>query len=237
MEIKNLALRPAADAVDEYDSDMEAEWIQTPSVDTVADEDEIQIDPNGDLLLRIGTDPSSGDTRSYRVCSNTLQRSSPFWRRSLYETVSEIRTHDGECWECTPSLYACQFDKSSGLVILLNIIHSKFYQVPRDPTLTEIYNTLCLASSYEMEQVLQPWITQWYGVLKSAETSRNGHDLGMLACMAWTLGDERLFSRTIIKIALTCVADNEGHMVTTEGVRLDNYIHDSLGSPMISGII
>ncbi|KAK1982104.1 hypothetical protein LZ30DRAFT_718259 [Colletotrichum cereale] len=237
MAFKDLALRPVADVVVEYDSDMEAEWIRTPSDDTLADEDEVQIDPSGDLLLRTGTDPLSGDTLSFRVCSNTLRRSSPFWKRSLYEMSSEIRTHDAEWWACTPSLYACQYVKSSGLIILLNIIHSKFHQVPRNPTIAEVYNTLCLASSYEMEQVLQPWIAQWYGSLKSAETSRNGHDLGMLACMAWTLGDERLFERTLVKISLTCIADGEGRMMTADGVRLDNYIHDSLGSPLISETI
>ncbi|KAK1569725.1 uncharacterized protein LY79DRAFT_653839 [Colletotrichum navitas] len=237
MALKNLALRPAADMVAEYDSDTETEWVQTPSDDTLPDEDEIKIDPNGDLLLRTGADPSSGDALSFRVCSNTLRRASSFWKRSLYEMSSEIRTHDGKWWACTPSLYACQYDKSSGLVILLNIIHSKFHQVPRNATVTEIYNTLCLASLYEMEEVLQPWIAQWYGELKSAETSRNGRDLGMLACIAWTLGDERLFQRTIVKITLTCVADEEGRMMTADGVRLDDYTHDFLGSPLISEII
>ncbi|GJC88918.1 hypothetical protein ColLi_11756 [Colletotrichum liriopes] len=235
MEFKNLTIRTSADVVDDYDSDMDSEWIQTPSDDTPADADEIQIDPNGDLLLHTGPDPSSGDTKLFRVCSNTIRRSSPFWKRSLYETASEIRAHDEEWWACTPSLYACQYDKSSGLIILLNIIHSNFNQIPSEPTLTEIYNILCLASSFEMELVLQPWIAQWHGILKSAETSRNGHDLGMLACMAWTLGDERLFTRTTIKITLTCVADKEGHMITADGVRLDDYIYDSLGSPTISG--
>ncbi|KAK2010675.1 hypothetical protein LZ32DRAFT_588135 [Colletotrichum eremochloae] len=236
MAFKNLALRPVADVVDEYDSDMETEWVQTPSDDSLPDEDEVKIDLNGDLLLRTGANSSSGDTLSFRVCSYTLRRSSPFWKRSLYEMSSEIRTHDGEWWAYTPSLYACPYDKSSGLIILLNIIHSKFHQVPRNPTIAEIYNTLCLASLYDMEQVLQPWIAQWYGSLKSAETSRNGQDLGMLACIAWTLGDERLFERTIAKITLTCVAE-QGHMMTTDGVRLDDYIHDSLGSPLISEII
>ncbi|KAK2031976.1 hypothetical protein LX32DRAFT_556256 [Colletotrichum zoysiae] len=237
MALKNLALRPVSDVVVEYDSDTESEWVQIPSDDTVTDEDEIKIDPHGDLILRTGADPSSGDTVSFRVCSNTLRRSSPFWKRSLYEMAPEIRTHNGEWWACTPSLYACQYDKSSGLTILLNLIHSEFHRVPRNPTITEIYNTLCLASLYEMEQVLQPWIAQWYGSLKSAETSRNGRDLGMLACIAWTLGDERLFERTIAKITLTCVADEEGHMMTADGVRLDDYTHDSLGSPLISETI
>ncbi|KAK1997679.1 hypothetical protein LX36DRAFT_635758 [Colletotrichum falcatum] len=238
MAFKNLALRPVADVVVEYDSDMETEWVPTPSDDALSDEDEIQIDPNGDLLLRTGADPSSGGALSFRVCSKTLRRSSPFWKRSLYEMSSEMATHEQEWWwACTPSLYACHHDKSSGLIILLNIIHSEFHQVPKNPTITEIYNTLCLASSYEMEQVLQPWIAQWYGLLKSAETSRNGQDLGMLACIAWTLGDERLFERTIAKIALTCAAIEDGHMATADGVRLDDYIHDSLGSPLISEII
>ncbi|EFQ36409.1 hypothetical protein CGRA01v4_10458 [Colletotrichum graminicola] len=237
MALKNLALRPAADVVAEYDSDTETEWVQTPSDDTLPDEDEIKIDPNGDLLLRTGADPSSGDTLSFRVCSNTLRRSSSFWKRSLYEMSSETITHDGEWWACTPSLYACQYDKSSGLIILLNIIHSKFHQVPRDATVTEIYNTLCLASLYEMEEVLQPWIAQWYGALKNAETSRSGRDLGMLACIAWTLGDERLFQKMIAKITLTCVADEEGHLMTADGVRLDDYTHDFLGSPLISETI
>ncbi|CCF32153.1 hypothetical protein CH063_04592 [Colletotrichum higginsianum] len=238
MEFDTLVLRPAAGVAgdDEYDSDMETEWIRTPSVDSLADEDEIQVDPNGDLLLHVGIDPSSGDTKSFRVCSSTLRRASPFWKRTLHETSPETDRFrdDGEWWACTPSLYACQYDKSAGLAMLLDIIHSRFHQVPEDPTLAEVYGTLCLASMYEMERVLQPWLAQWYGALKKAETSRDGRDLGMLACLAWTLGDERLFARTMVKIALTCVVDDEGRTRTADGVRLDDYIHDSLGSPVIS---
>ncbi|KAJ0161816.1 hypothetical protein CTA2_5541 [Colletotrichum tanaceti] len=251
MEFDTLVLRPAAAAAaaaagvaggdDDayYDSDMETEWIRTPSVDSLAGEDEIQVDPNGDLLLHVGIDPSSGDTKSFRVCSSTLRRASPFWKRTLRETSFESdrpRDDDGEWWAGTPSLYACQHDKSAGLAILLDIIHSRLHQVPEDPTLAEVYGTLCLASMYETERVLRPWLarTRWRRALERAETSRDGRDLGMLACLGWALGDERLFARTTVKIALTCVVDGEGRTRTADGVLLDDYLHDSLGSPVIS---
>ncbi|KAI3534804.1 hypothetical protein CABS03_07868 [Colletotrichum abscissum] len=232
MEFKNLALRSAT-AVDAYDSDMDSEWVQTPPEDAFTDEDEIQIDSTGDLLLHVGSDSSTGTTKSFRVCSNTLRRASPFWRRTLIETTSKAQPGDEEWCGWTPSLYACQHDKSDGLMILLNIIHAKFSLVPKDPSLTEIYHTLCLASLYETEHVFQPWIAQWYGMMKTSESTRDGRDLAMLSCIAWALGDEGLFARTIIKISLTCIIDDQGHMTTPDGIRLEDYFYDSLGSPTI----
>ncbi|OLN97164.1 hypothetical protein CCHL11_02201 [Colletotrichum chlorophyti] len=235
---KELAFRPAVAAdTDDFDTDIESEWIRTPSECTLADEDELQIDPSGDLLLQVGSDPFSGESKSIRVCCHTLRRASPFWKRTLFETSAENKLSDAEWWGWTPSLFACQHDKIDGLLILLNIIHSEFHLVPREPSLTEIYQTLCLASLYEMEHVLQPWIRRWNEVIRTAEASRSGHDLGKLACIAWALGDERLFSRTIVKISLTSVIDKQGHVTTADGVCLDDYIFDCLGSPAISDCI
>ncbi|OHE93824.1 hypothetical protein CORC01_10845 [Colletotrichum orchidophilum] len=233
MEFKNLPIRPAGHTPNAYDSDMDSEWIQTPPEEAFADEDEFQIDPTGDLLLHVGSDPSTGSARSFRVCSNTLRRASPFWKRTLLETSSETQAVDEEWCRWTPSLYACQHEKLDGLMILLNVIHSKFSLIPKEPTLIEVYHTLCLASLYEMEHVLQPWIVQWSGVLKTPESTSDGRNLAMLSCIAWALGDERLFARTIIKISLTCTIDDRGHMITPDGARIEDYFHDSLGSPII----
>ncbi|KXH34832.1 hypothetical protein CSAL01_00413 [Colletotrichum salicis] len=233
MEFKNLTLRLATGAVDAYDSDMDSEWVQTPPEDAFTDEDEIQIDSTGDLLLRVGSDPSSGSTKSFRICSNTLRRASPFWRRTLVETSPGTQPADEGWCGWTPSLYACQHDKSDGLMILLNIIHAKFALVPKDPTLIEVYHTLCLASLYEMAHVLQPWIAKWYGVTKTSDGTRDGRDLAMLSCIAWALGDERLFARTIISISLNIIIDDQGHIVMPDGTRPEDYFYDSLGSPTI----
>lgn len=232
-----LALRPAAPMAEfEYDdTDMESEWVRTPSEDTFAGDDEIQIDPYGDLLLQVGSDPESGESTSYRVCSNALRRASPFWRRTLAETAAETGPVDEEDWDFTPSLFACPRQKSDGLVMLLNIIHSRFGLVPKRPTIAEVYGVLCLASMYEMEGVLHPWLGQWYEVIEEAESSRDGQDMARLVCIAWGLGDERLFVDTVVRIALTCTLNDEGHIITKDGVCLDEYLYDSLGSPAISG--
>ncbi|KAF0330627.1 nuclear pore protein-like protein [Colletotrichum asianum] len=230
--VTQLALRPAV-VREDFEADMESEWMGTPSEDTFADEDEVQVDPYGDLILRVGCSPYSGESPEFRVCSNALKRASPFWRRTLAETAEETGTAE-EDWYWTPSLFACPYEKSDGLVILLNIIHSKFHLVPKRPSLSEMYNSLCLASMYEMEQVLQPWIGHWYDVINSLESARDGHSLAMLACIAWGLGDERLYVRTLTDITLTCVVHEGGHIMTADGVCLDDYLHDALGSPVIS---
>ncbi|TEA17712.1 hypothetical protein C8034_v010064 [Colletotrichum sidae] len=230
-ELTELVLRPAASASDESDMESESEWIRTPSEDKFAGDDEVQIDPYGDLLLRVGCDPESGESMAFRVCSNTLRRASPFWRKALLETAGETKG-TGDDWDWTPSLFACPHEKADGLVILLNIIHSEFHLVPRRPSLSEIYNVLCLVSMYEMENVLQPWISHWYDVINSPEASQVGDSLAKLACIAWGLGDEGLFVNTIVAITLTCVI-NDGHVTTADGVCLDKYMYDCLGSPLI----
>ncbi|KAL0936319.1 nuclear pore protein-like protein [Colletotrichum truncatum] len=234
--LTELPLRPLAAPIDhniDMDLESESEWIKTPSEDAFFDEGEVQIDPYGDLILRVGCDPRSGDSYSFRVCSNTLRRASPFWRRTLAETSNETQAAD-DGWYWTPSLFACPYEKSDGLAILLNIIHSKFHLVPKRPTVSEIYNALCLVSMYEMEQVLHPWIEPWYEVIEDLQSARDGHTLAMLACIAWGLGDEKLYTKTVTDITLTCTVDERGHITTADGVCLDDYLYGPLGSPMIS---
>ncbi|KAF9876612.1 nuclear pore protein-like protein [Colletotrichum karsti] len=236
VSLTNLVLRPAAIAT-EHDTDMDSEWMKTPSEDAFDDGNEVQVDPYGDLILRVGSNPRFWDTESpsFRVCSNTLKRASTFWRRTLAETAAETNLADDD-WYWTPSLFACPYEKSDGLAILLNIIHSKFHLVPKKPSLSEIYSSLCLVSMYEMEQVLHPWIGHWYEVIESVEAARDGHSLAMLTCIAWGLGDERLYVRTVTDLAMTCVVDEKGHITTADGICLDEYLYDALGSPIIAGI-
>ncbi|KAJ0337094.1 hypothetical protein COL922a_007136 [Colletotrichum nupharicola] len=49
--VTQLALRPAV-VREDFEADMESEWMGTPSEDTFADENEVQVDPYGDLILR-----------------------------------------------------------------------------------------------------------------------------------------------------------------------------------------
>ncbi|KAH7155579.1 hypothetical protein B0J13DRAFT_228997 [Dactylonectria estremocensis] len=182
----------------------------------------ITIDGGGDLVLRVGAE-ADGCEQEFFVCSNTMRRSSPVWKRMLYGGFKEARPTEG------PWVVTLPDDRATPMLTILNIIHTRFALVPREPALSEVYHILTLAHKYDMTEVLQPWADCWMEVADNAQEKEDGCSLAMLTYVAWEMGNEDLFATMVNKLLLGSSVDDQGRLNTPDGICLENY--DYLGPP------
>lgn len=180
------------------------------------------IDSGGDLVLRVGAEADERE-QDYVVCSNTLRRSSPVWKSMLYGGFKEAKPAEGSWVVSLPD------DQADPMLVILNIIHTRFILVPRQPPLSEIYHILTLAHKYDMTEIVQPWADCWMEVADNAQEKEDGCSLAMLTYVAWEMGNEDLFTTMINKLLLGSSVDDQGRLTTPDGICLENY--DYLGPP------
>ncbi|KAI0442681.1 hypothetical protein F4803DRAFT_518165 [Xylaria telfairii] len=204
------------------------------------------IDPDGDLILRVGETrciyiPRS-DARSnhgpdqnqehehelpviYVVCSKTLSRASPVWKKLLCGGFAESKP------PCASSasdwVVELPDDNPKAMATILNIIHIRFGSLPRTADLISIedlYQLTILTDKYDLTAVLRPWAAIW---IKSAEEKhgpwkQKNHSpvislTKRLLWIAWEMGDAGLFQRTSEELALHCSVDANGDLQNNTG--------------------
>jgi hypothetical protein len=138
------------------------------------------MDPDGDLILRVGTGLVSEMTK-FKVCSAALRRNSPVFRAMLYGPWTESKppgNSESQWVVCLPD------DDPSGMETILNIVHGNFDKVQAAPEPLVLYNVVVIADKYDMFKCLRPWASDW-----RKEVVRNLHK-PLLVHVAWELGDE-----------------------------------------------
>lgn len=152
------------------------------------------IDLEGDLCLVVG---SLG--AEFVVCSKTMARSSPFWKKMLYGDFAEgkksqSRGGKGEWVVKLPE------DNSIAMEIILNIIHGRFDRIPGYEDFvytTHFYNLCVLTDKYDMTHILRPWARGWSRSTHS-QCDKLGQSLRSRFCherlwISWELGDRDTF--------------------------------------------
>ena len=158
----------------------------------------VSIDADGDLLLDVGgdEDTESPQLQRFRVCSSTLRRHSPVWKKMLFGPWKESKPNKDEYQD-----WIVEFpdDPVKPMEIVLNIIHGHFDQVPRSLSLDELYQLLILTHKYDMTRTLRllcaQWVTVAHGDLSSADTLKS-------MFIAWELGDQDLFALRVEEISM-----------------------------------
>ena len=95
----------------------------------------IFLDSSGDLRLQVG--PKQQD---YVVCSKTMERTSTVWKKMLSGGFAESKPLNTD----TKWVVALPEDKPEPMLVVLNIIHSRFSFVPEKLTVLELYYILVL---------------------------------------------------------------------------------------------
>lgn len=189
-------------------------------------DDEVQVDPDGDLILRAGAQTGLAE-RSFRVCASALRRSSPVWKKMLFGPFKESKPAFGVWQVSLPE------DNPVALGILLHIVHANFPLVPHKPSLEELYDVFRLANKYDMITTLKPWAAAWLEVAESFAGTTDGRDMAALAYIAWELGQVDLQRKMMKELVMNCALDGEGRMITHDGVVLDKF--DPIGPPGLLG--
>jgi hypothetical protein len=175
------------------------------------------IDADGDLRLRVGS-KTEGDVQDFVVCSRTMGRSSPVWKAMLFSGYKESRPMEGEWVVSLPE------EDPKALLTVLNIIHGRFAEVPKNPPLGQLYRILVLTHKYDMVQKVQPWATSW-SVLVTSLAEKGKVGVTLLTYVAWELGQEQIFRTLINDLVVVCSVDSEGRLTTPKGHCLNNFDH------------
>ncbi|KAF9878375.1 hypothetical protein CkaCkLH20_03867 [Colletotrichum karsti] len=107
------------------------------------DKDEtVVVDQDGDLRLRVGSAPNRVAT--FVICSKTVGRVSPVFKRMLFGNFAEARPANDEEW-----VVELPDDDSNTFEIYLNIIHGWFDKVPNKLNVRKLASLLTVADKYD----------------------------------------------------------------------------------------
>lgn len=186
----------------------------------------MDIDPNGDLIIRAGSELEQTE-KSFRVCSSALRRSSVVWKKMLFGPFKESKPASGAWIVDLPE------DSPRPLQIILNMVHGNFLQVPHTPSLTELYEILQLTHKYDMISAVQPWAEAWQRVLEHFKSYENGSRSAKVAYIAWELGHAEIHTQVVEDLIPKLSVDPGGRMTTDDGVVLDDF--GPIGPPDLLG--
>ncbi|QGI59767.1 hypothetical protein CEK26_001895 [Fusarium fujikuroi] len=146
---------------------------------------DILFDPRGDIKLCVG----EIDPITFTVCSRALARASPVFNCMLFGQFMESEPKNGKDW-----VIELPEDKPKALSIFLHISHGQFNQVPRTPSIDDLYDLTVLSNYYDGTHMLEPWVGRWMSLV---EDDANASKVSMSKSLwiAWELGRKDSFCR------------------------------------------
>lgn len=177
------------------------------------------IDKDGDLALEVeciyqGEEPWK---KRFVVCSKTLARASPVFKKMLYGGFAESKkpTEGGDIW--TVQL---PDDDHDALELLLDIMHANFDKLPRNPlALDDLYHITVLTDKYDMRHLLRPWISQWeeeargYNIWTPEQETRDCI-LEKRLWIAWELGLQGRLRDLVRRLARFSSLNTQGKLIS-----------------------
>lgn len=163
----------------------------------------IKIDPDGDLTLVVG------ETKTrFLVCSKTLSRSAPFWKRCLYGPFKEAKPPDGQDW-----VVKFPEDNPSGLRCLLLLVHGLGHKMPKID-LQLAFEITVLTDKYYMTRCLWAVAKSWLDDLKPVRPDE-GDDDTIIPQLQWLwvtkqLGDSGQHSEAFAELSQMVCTFAEG---------------------------
>lgn len=119
--------------------------------------DKTVFESNGQTVsLVVGTQDNQ---RVLVVCPKSVSRASPVFETMLFGKFRESQANSsvvGEDW-----VVPLPEDDHDALVVIMNIAHTRFAQVPTKPTIDLLYRVTTTCHKYDMTSALSPWAKQW----------------------------------------------------------------------------
>ena len=190
----------------------------------------ITFDCDGDLILEVGEiicehkgDAAGGTlvytrvARTFQVCSRTLCRASPVFKRMFSGGFAESQTREnGRQWAVE-----LPDDDHEALAVFCHIIHGNFEKVPssaEDIDLNLLYQITVLSDKYDLVRWLRPWASQWRIFLIDGycKWSMSDEKIEKGLWIAWELGDYDLVCKFATDIAYYSRSNTNGDLVREE---------------------
>jgi hypothetical protein len=159
----------------------------------------ICFDPNGDLMLTIG----SGLGRNMLVDSRALSRAS----HKLHTILSRDGKRNDNSWTLE-----LPEDDPLPFTILLDLIHTRFERIPVRVTLNQLYGICILTQKYNITEVLRPVAERWYKYIGWTPEGEYGLFFKK-AFVAWELGFTEDLSEMAGHVVLNCYLDEDDRLV------------------------
>ncbi len=178
----------------------------------------LEIDPLGDLLLRVGGDRN--DAKCFLVCSNTLSRVSPVFARMLNGPFAEAKGRQNAHSDliCVannkdplkdkhkPWTVDVPEDNPLAFDMFARISHGFLSKIPRVLSVEQICELLLLTHYYDATHLLVPWIAAWLGgsESKGLEFSGTIDVLPKMLWISWEFGRLQAFERMAKQMVVEC---------------------------------
>lgn len=153
--------------------------------------------------LHIRVQETDGTNAIYSVRSSTLQSASRVWKDDLTSL--------------SPKTYQSR-DPAYGLDVIFSIAHYKFHDVPRIPSIGNLYDVALVAEKFQTIHLLVPFIKGWIAGLPSHVTDPGAAiDEDKTLVTGWLLGQAEWFSKILSNCAYNAHIGADGQLLDSEG--------------------
>ncbi|MBE3048682.1 hypothetical protein IMZ48_40525 [Candidatus Bathyarchaeota archaeon] len=184
------------------------------------------IDKDGDLVLLVGEELTS-PAKEFLVCSSTMRRASPVWKRMLFGGFQESKPAEGDWVVALPD------DEPRILTTLLNVVHANFSETYRQLDVAGIYEHVVLMDKYDILRFMQPWRDDWMAKVKVAANADEAGLLCMAAYIALQMGAESQAYSILCAISKFVTVDEKNNLAPLDAKLLENL--DTIGCHSVSG--
>ncbi|KAK0119382.1 hypothetical protein ONS95_010833 [Cadophora gregata] len=207
--------------------------------------------PGGDIRLKV---TYGGEVIIGSVCSEAMASACKVWKNFVYppwaeqapvnagtatcEAASKTSTKNGCQSAASPASVDCRSrkihvqeldfreDDGESLLILLNIAHGKFEDVPSELPYSMLVSIAVLCDQYDCVKITKPWIEDW---LKGEDvlSLKPGNENWLF--ITWVFGRVEVFEELAIYLIRTIRIDDDGYCRNTQDT--------PLAEPLPAGII
>ena len=163
------------------------------------------LDPDGDLLLTVGSKPEY-EPKAYKVAASALGRASPVWKAMLFGGWAESKPGSEQLVVSEQWTISHPEDDPDAMEPLLAIIHGRSFEMVPDQLSSpqELHDILVVANKYDILGSLHPWINGWTVCIRNpaALDWKESETKEMMTHIAWELGHETLFFESMRQTCL-----------------------------------
>lgn len=170
--------------------------------------DVVHFDPNGDVRLLV-TDRSflPAAKKSFVVSSKAMALACDAWGRMFNGNFKEAQPVDVR-------EVPLPDDDAASLLILLNIVHLRFKDVPPHLSFHTLVAVAVLTDKYGATSLVRPWYRSWTAGLQDQLLIPWFEDW---LWISWELGQHESFERLAAHLVKTIRVDNTGKCITDKG--------------------
>lgn len=156
-----------------------------------------------DADFHIRVQETDGTNAIYSVRSSTLDSISYVWKE-------ELASHASKTYQSSDPAY--------GLDVIFSIAHYKFHDVPRIPSIGNLYDVALVAEKFQTIHLLVPFIKGWIAGLPSQITDPGAAvDEDKTLVTGWLLGQADWFSKILSNCAYNAHIGDDGKLLDSEG--------------------